>query len=49
MPFLLLGLVGGGAAFLLMRLVTLVDRLYGRTGFRPLLGGLAVGAMAGER
>ncbi|MEH6719096.1 MAG: chloride channel protein [Aurantimonas endophytica] len=49
-PFLLLGLVGGGVAILLMRLVTLVDSLFNKTGlrteFRPLLGGLGVGALA---
>ena len=49
-PFLLLGLIGGGVAILLMRLVTLVESLFSQTGvraeFRPVLGGLAVGALA---
>ncbi|WP_425486953.1 chloride channel protein [Microvirga thermotolerans] len=48
-PFLILGVVAGGVSVGVMRLVTLVERIFVATGcppiFRPAIGGLAVGAI----
>lgn len=48
--FILLGLVGAGVAIAVMRLMTLVEQLFGKSGvpqpLRPMIGGLAVGALA---
>lgn len=48
-PFLALGLLGGGAAVIVMRLVALVERGFKiakcPAPLRPVLGGLAVGAL----
>ncbi len=48
-PFLLLGLVAGGVSIAIMRLVTLVESGFVRSGIpaylRPMLGGLGVGAL----
>jgi CIC family chloride channel protein len=50
LPFLVLGLVGGGAAIAIMRLVTVIDGFYGflrvPSALRPLTGGLLVGCLA---
>ncbi len=50
LPFLLLGLIAGGVAIGIMRLVTLVERGFARSGLplwlRPAVGGLGVGALA---
>ncbi|MCB8822786.1 chloride channel protein [Microvirga rosea] len=49
-PFLILGLVAGAISVGIMRLVTLVERAFVRTGcppvFRPAVGGFAVGGLA---
>jgi CIC family chloride channel protein len=50
LPFLLLGLVGGGASIAIMNLVTLVERLFVRLridgSIRPFIGGCAVGLLS---
>ncbi|MEO5805514.1 chloride channel protein [Devosia sp.] len=49
-PFVLLGVLGGGAAVAVMRLVVLVERGFASTGLpsamRPVIGGLIVGGIA---
>ncbi|MGO4573799.1 chloride channel protein [Microvirga sp. 2TAF3] len=49
-PFLILGLVAGAVSVGIMRLVTLVEKVFVATGcpplFRPAIGGLAVGGLA---
>lgn len=48
-PFLFLGLVAGGVSIGIMRLVTLVEKGFARSGIptylRPMVGGLGVGAL----
>jgi CIC family chloride channel protein len=50
LPFLLLGLLGGGASIAIMYLVTLVERLFVRLridgSIRPFVGGCAVGLLS---
>jgi CIC family chloride channel protein len=50
LPFLLLGLVGGGASIAIMYLVTIVERLFVRLridgSIRPFIGGCAVGLLS---
>ncbi|TCT02402.1 chloride channel protein [Aquabacter spiritensis] len=50
LPFILLGLVGALVAIAIMRLMTLIEQGFRRTGIpaalRPMVGGLAVGALA---
>ena len=50
LPFLLLGLVGGGASIAIMYLVTMVERLFVRmridSSLRPFVGGCAVGLLS---
>ncbi|WP_375450483.1 chloride channel protein [uncultured Devosia sp.] len=50
LPFILLGIVGGGAAIAVMRLVVLVERGFAWTRMppllRPVIGGLIVGGIA---
>lgn len=47
-PFILLGLIGGGASIAIMHLVTLTERAFARlsidTSLRPLIGGCIVGS-----
>lgn len=49
-PFLLLGVVAAGVSIAIMRLVTLVEKAFARSGIpsylRPMVGGLGVGALA---
>jgi CIC family chloride channel protein len=50
LPFLLLGLLGGGASIVIMNFVTLVERLFVRlridSSIRPFIGGCAVGLLS---
>jgi CIC family chloride channel protein len=50
LPFLLLGLVGGGASIAIMYLVTIVERVFVRLridgSIRPFIGGCAVGLLS---
>ncbi|WP_256752854.1 chloride channel protein [Mesorhizobium sp. Mes31] len=50
LPFLILGLLGGGASIAIMYLVTLIERAFARlsidASIRPVIGGVLVGLLA---